>query len=204
MVYWSGDPKAAEETGMAGIWRAGRDWTELWRWKTPVLFGSYRYEAEENQRSDDPCLRPVHEPAEEAPASFAPLFQLDSKFDSEPLGRTNFCSWLKNGICAGDTSYYIFSSDASTRELLVAIREPWKIESLHWLLDITFSENESHFLSENAHATMNVLRKSALTVHKNYLAASGKKRSLKANMLAALIHPENLLDLFAFLWDGRD
>ena len=52
----------------------------------------YRYEAEENQRSDDPCLRPVHEPAEEAPASFAPLFQMDSKFDSEPLGKTNFCS----------------------------------------------------------------------------------------------------------------
>ena len=52
----------------------------------------YRYEAEGNQRSDDPCLRPVHEPAEEAPASFAPLFQLDSKFDSEPLGKTDFCS----------------------------------------------------------------------------------------------------------------
>ena len=50
---------------------------------------------------------------------------------------------------------------------------------------------------------MNALRKFALTVHKNYLAASGKKRSLKANMLAALIRPENLLDLFAFLWDGR-
>ncbi len=33
---------------------------------------------------------------------------------------------------------------------------------------------------------MNALRKFALTVHKNYLAASGKKRSLKANMLAAL------------------
>ena len=46
---------------------------------------------------------------------------------------------------------------------------------------------------------MNALRKFALTVHKNCLAASGKKRSLKANMLAALIRPENLLDLFAFL-----
>ena len=66
-------------------------------------------------------------------------------------------------------------------------------------LDVTFSEDESRFLSENAHTTMNALRKFALTVHKNYLAASGKKRSLKANMLAALIRTENLLDLFAFL-----
>ena len=80
-----------------------------------------------------------------------------------------------------------------------AVREHWKIESMHWLLDVTFSEDESRFLSENAHTTMNALRKFALTVHKNYLAASGKKRSLKANMLAALIRPENLLDLFAFL-----
>ena len=40
---------------------------------------------------DDPCLRPVHEPVEEAPASSAPLFQIDSNFDSEPLGRTDLC-----------------------------------------------------------------------------------------------------------------
>ena len=103
------------------------------------------------------------------------------------------------GMLSKETSYYISSSDVSARELLGAVREHWKIESLHWLLDVTFSEDESRFLSENAHTTMNALRKFALTVHKNYLAASGKKRSLKANMLAALIRPENLLDLFAFL-----
>ena len=103
------------------------------------------------------------------------------------------------GMLSKETSYYISSSDASARELLGAVREHWKIESMHWLLDVTFSEDESRFLSENAHTTMNALRKFALTVHKNYLAASGKKRSLKANMLAALIRPENLLDLFAFL-----
>ena len=103
------------------------------------------------------------------------------------------------GMLSKETSYYISSSDVSARELLGAVREHWKIESLHWLLDVTFSEDESRFLSENAHTTMNALRKFALTVHKNYLAALGKKRSLKANMLAALIRPENLLDLFAFL-----
>ena len=70
---------------------------------------------------------------------------------------------------------------------------------MHWLLDVIFSEDESRFLSENAHTIMNILRKFALTVHKNALAALGKKRSLKANMLAALIRPDNLLDLFAFL-----
>lgn len=103
------------------------------------------------------------------------------------------------GMLSKETGYYISSSDASARELLGAVREHWKIESMHWLLDVTFSEDESCFLSENAHTTMNALRKFALTAHKNALAAMGKKRSLKANMLAALIRSDNLLDLFAFL-----
>ena len=47
---------------------------------------------------------PVHEPTEEAEASFAPLFQLAPEFDSEPAGRSDFCTRLKNGICAVYTS----------------------------------------------------------------------------------------------------
>jgi len=51
----------------------------------------------------DPCQRPVHEPAEEAKASFAPLFQLAPICGSKPAGGADFCTRLKNGICAGDT-----------------------------------------------------------------------------------------------------
>ena len=57
-----------------------------------------------NQRSDDSRLRSVHEPAEEAPASFAPFFQLALESDSESSGGHDFCACLKNGICAGDTT----------------------------------------------------------------------------------------------------
>ena len=97
-----------------------------------------------------------------------------------------------HGTRSKETSYYISSSGASAGELLEAVREHWKIESMHRLLDVTFSEDESRFLSENALTTMNALRK--FPPIKNHLAVSGKKRSLKANILAALI------DLFAFLW----
>ena len=38
------------------------------------------------------------------------------------------------GMLSKETSYYISSSDVSARELLGAVREHWKIESLHWLL----------------------------------------------------------------------
>lgn len=98
-----------------------------------------------------------------------------------------------------ETSYYISSLDASAKELSKIVREHWKIESMHWLLDVTFSEDSSQFLSENAQKTMNSLRKFALAVHKRFLATSGKKRSLKANMLAALISPKFLLDIIDFL-----
>ena len=78
-------------------------------------------------------------------------------------------------------------------------REHWKIESFHWLLDVTFSEDSCRFLSENAHITMNSLRKFALAVHKNFLAANSKKASLKASMLSALLNPDSLRSILQFL-----
>lgn len=80
------------------------------------------------------------------------------------------------GVRSKETSYYISSSDASAGELLGAVCEYWKNESMHWLLEVTFLEDESRFLSENAHTTMNALRKFALTVHKNDFAALGESQ----------------------------
>ena len=64
-----------------------------------------------------------------------------------------------HGTRSKEASYYISSSDASAGELPEAVCEHWKIESMHWLPDVTFSEDESRFLSENAHTVMNALRK---------------------------------------------
>ena len=85
------------------------------------------------------------------------------------------------GHLTQETSYYISSRDTSAKQLMELAREHWKIESMHWLLNVTFSEDDCHFLSENAHKSMNALRKFALAVHKNFLAAHHKKSSIKAN-----------------------
>ena len=53
-----------------------------------------------------------------------------------------------------ETSYYISSRDVCAKQLMVLAREHWKIESMHWLLDVTFSEDDCRFLSDNAHKTM--------------------------------------------------
>jgi len=51
------------------------------------------------------------------------------------------------GKTTDETSYYITSIGTSPEELLRIVREHWKIESLHWLLDVTFSEDECRILS---------------------------------------------------------
>ena len=63
--------------------------------ETPILTGLYRYQAEGNQRSDDPFHCGLHEPAEEAPASFALSFQLAQFDDSETAERDGLCTCLK-------------------------------------------------------------------------------------------------------------
>ena len=103
------------------------------------------------------------------------------------------------GHCSLETSYYISSRDVFAKQLMVLAREHWKIESMHWILDVTFSEDSCHFLPENAHKSMNILRKFALAVHKNFLAVHNKKSSVKASMLSALIDPNLLLAILHFL-----
>lgn len=103
------------------------------------------------------------------------------------------------GQISKETSYYISSCDHSPERLMVLAREHWKIESMHWLLDVTFSEDDCRFLTENTHRTMNALRKFALAVHKNFLSACHIKSSMKANMLSALLDPCRLLEILHFL-----
>lgn len=79
------------------------------------------------------------------------------------------------GHFSRETSYYISSRDVPAKQLMELAREHWKIESMHWLLDVTFSEDDSRFLCENANRTMNTLRKFALAVHKNFLTANHVK-----------------------------
>jgi len=91
-----------------------------------------------------------------------------------------------------ETCYYITSSDSSAEDLLKITREHWKIESMHWLLDVVFSEDDCEILSENGHKTLNILRKLALMVHRAFIANLPKKCSVKANLLMCLMDEDYL------------
>ena len=92
-----------------------------------------------------------------------------------------------------ETSYYITSSDASAEKLLSIVREHWKIESMHWMLDVDFSEDSANFASEDTHIALNAFRKYALLLHRLYLSSAPKKCSVRKNMLNCLMNRDLLL-----------
>jgi predicted transposase YbfD/YdcC len=98
-----------------------------------------------------------------------------------------------------ETNYYISSIDKSAEELLNIVREHWKIESLHWMLDVVFSEDECTLYSENSQKTLNILRKLALLLHKRYIAAHKLKSSVKASLLRCLMSDSALCGILSGL-----
>jgi predicted transposase YbfD/YdcC len=100
----------------------------------------------------------------------------------------------KNGICE-ETNYYISSLDESPERFLEIVREHWKIESMHWQLDVVFSEDDCRILNSNGQKTMNIFRKFALAIHKNFIFSLSQKTkpSQKKNMLCSLLSDNHLL-----------
>ena len=98
-----------------------------------------------------------------------------------------------------ETSYYISSLDLPIERLLEIVREHWRIESMHWQLDVVFSEDDCRILNSNGQKTLNVFRKLALALHKKYISELQQKTkpSLKNNMFKALISDNLLLKILS-------
>jgi predicted transposase YbfD/YdcC len=92
-----------------------------------------------------------------------------------------------------ETNYYITSLSETPEKLLKITREHWKIESLHWMLDVVFSEDDCRLQSDDGQKSLNAFRKLAIFLHRNYLKSSGCKQSAKSNMLKCLINEKLLL-----------
>ena len=94
-----------------------------------------------------------------------------------------------------ETSYYITSLENDPEKLAGAVRSHWGIEnSLHWVLNIAFREDESRIRKDNAPENMAVLRHMALNMLKkeDSKRISIKSKRLKAgwdnSFLAKIIH----------------
>ncbi len=74
---------------------------------------------------------------------------------------------LRNGKMSVEVRYYILSRYVSGRRFAEAVRSHWGIEnSLHWQLDVTFSEDQSRIRKGHADTNFSTLRRTALSLLK--------------------------------------
>lgn len=72
---------------------------------------------------------------------------------------------LVNGAETGQVSYFLSSLPAKVKTLAKRIRQHWSIESqLHWVLDVTFTEDASRIRKRHAPQTSAMLRRLAVSI----------------------------------------
>ena len=70
-----------------------------------------------------------------------------------------------NGLETVQASYYLSSLPCKVKALAAAIRGHWSIESrLHWVLDVTFTEDASRIRQGHAPQTSAMLRRTAVSI----------------------------------------
>ncbi|MDR1473032.1 MAG: ISAs1 family transposase [Lactobacillales bacterium] len=91
-----------------------------------------------------------------------------------------------------ENRYFILSLDVSVKEFAKCVRGHWKIESMHWLLDVVFREDATHILHKNAAQNLNILRKLALGVLKA-MTFDRSRLSYKNKIFSFGLKPERYL-----------
>jgi len=88
--------------------------------------------------------------------------------------------------------FYITSAALTADHLAPAIRDHWSIEnSLHWVMDMVFRDDESRVRNGNAPANLAAIRHMA----QNLIRARKGKLSVKANRKAAAWDDSHLIGL---------
>jgi predicted transposase YbfD/YdcC len=129
--------------------------------------------------------------------------------DWEPFGETDQWEGLKTIFVirrtvtyrktktVGEWNFYISSLQAEPAEFIRRTRNHWKIESMHWWLDVVMKEDESQFITNNALKTLDAFKKLAFVKTKAYREEHKSKKTLKSFTLQALVKDAVLLELLA-------
>lgn len=89
--------------------------------------------------------------------------------------------------------YYISSRCLTAQELLHHVRMEWSVETMHWLLDVHFSEDFCRIEDENVQLNLNMLRKLAINLVKLYKERLAIKRSVSKIMFDCLLNCDSIL-----------
>lgn len=90
-----------------------------------------------------------------------------------------------------DVRYYILSRYVSGKRFAEAVRGHWGIESLHWVLDVTFREDDSRTRERSLGNNLSWLRRFAVTLLKRHPIED----SLRGKMLRCLMNTDFLTEV---------
>ena len=103
----------------------------------------------------------------------------------------------EKGMKTSEWHYYISSRKLTALELLHHARMEWSVESMHWLLDVHFSEDFCRVEDKNVQQNLNILRKFALSIIKSFKTTTSSKRPLSHIMFHCLLEPYSLVPLWS-------
>jgi predicted transposase YbfD/YdcC len=112
------------------------------------------------------------------------------------IGAINSQFTTKKGT-TNEWHYYISSRKLSAEELLKHARSEWAVETMHWFLDVHFSEDFCRVEDRNVQQNLNIVRKIALNSIKDFKKKTNSKLPLSKIMLNCLIDCENMLPILA-------
>ena len=98
-----------------------------------------------------------------------------------------------NGEKSEEWHYYLSSRELTASELLHHARMEWAVESMHWLLDVHYAEDSCRLQALTLQRNLNMLRKFALSMVKQYKEAHSSRKALSQIMFDCLLDCNNLL-----------
>lgn len=98
----------------------------------------------------------------------------------------------RKGVKTEEWRYYISSRRLTSLELLHHARMEWGVESMHWILDVHYSEDFCRIVNRTIQLNLNMLRKFALSMIKQFKAHSNSKRPLLQIMFNCLLNPSDI------------
>jgi len=90
-----------------------------------------------------------------------------------------------DGRETGDVRYYILSDYLSSKRFSEAVRGHWSIESMHWILDVNFREDDSRTRERTLGNNLSWLRRFAVTLLKRHPVND----SLRGKMIRCALNP---------------
>ena len=103
-----------------------------------------------------------------------------------------------NGVAGSETRYFIGGVARTAEEYLRWVRGHWGIEnSLHWVLDVCFREDDQRHWAGNSAENLGWIRKLALCLLKAEKSRGGKGKSIATRRLIAGWKNDYLLTVLA-------